>query len=85
MHHRKGFIPILAWVIVASGFTLSFFGKSAFSSLCGLPVIRGFQSCQPTIYDWVSMLAPYALILIVLGLLMMPPVFRLVRAYVLKH
>lgn len=60
-------LPIIAWVIIAFGGTLAVFGKSAFGSLCGLPIIRGFQSCQPTLYDWISFFAPYAIVILIIG------------------
>lgn len=65
-------IPILVWLVVVGMGGIAFFGKSIVDvvgyAFCQLPIISGFQSCQPTLIDYVMTFMPWAFLFFVVGL-----------------
>lgn len=70
--HRKGVVPIVAWVIVASLGGISLFGRGALdvvgSGICKIPYISSWDACQPTMFEYVTFLMPWLFLFFALGL-----------------
>ena len=62
-------VPVIVYYILVGSGAFAFFGRSWIDTIghafCKFPIISGWETCQPTLYDSISMIMPYVTIMFI--------------------